>query len=112
MVSTNISLLSKEKCFFLYMLEDRANPIWMLIQENLATIRLIYPCFALWHAVKYVPDSQEQEGIRGVEQAICGNNTFSIEYGQFRDNASKRGARKGSSFMDCQIMDQCSLKRP
>ena len=111
-VSTIISPLSKENRCSPCLLDDRANPIWLEIQENLAIVCLISPCFALWHGVKYVSDSHGQEGILRTEQAICGNNTFSTEDTKFRDNASKRVAGKGSSFMGCQIMDRCSLKRP
>ena len=57
----------------------RAIPFGRKFQENPAAICLILLVFAVWHAATYVCDSQEQKGIPGIDQYICGNNISTID---------------------------------
>ena len=67
----------------------RAIPSGHNFQENPAAICLILLVFAVWHAATYVCDSQEQKGIPGIDQYICGNNISTIEDTKFRGGEAK-----------------------
>ena len=45
--------------------------------------------FARWHAVTHARESQEQKGIPGIDQYICGNDISSIEDKKFWGNQAK-----------------------
>ena len=71
------------------MLYDPGNLIWPEIEENPAAICLILLVFAGWHAVTHARESQEQKGIPGSGQYICGNDISSIEDKKFWGNLAK-----------------------
>ena len=50
---------------------------------------LILLVFASWHAVTHARESQEQKGIPGIGQYICGNNISTIEDKKFRGGQAK-----------------------
>ena len=89
MLIVDISPPGKDKHRFLHMIYDPGIPISSLIQENTAATSPILPVFAVWQAATYVCDSQEQKGIPGIDQYICGNNISTIEDMKFRGGEAK-----------------------
>ena len=80
----------RDKRTFLQMHYAPGNLIWSSIEENLAAICLILLVFAGWHAITHARESQEQKGIPGIGQYICGNDISSIEDKKFWGNQGKR----------------------
>ena len=68
------------------------------------------PVFAGWHAVTHACESQEQKGIPGIGQYICGNDISTIEDKKFLGRLGKERTGKWNTFKDCHRMDSCSLK--
>ena len=59
------------------------------LKKNPAAICLILLVFAGWHVVTHARQSQEQKGIPGIGQYICGNDISSTEDNKFWGNQAK-----------------------